>query len=336
MVVATRARRSRGSPSGGRRRRPPCTRTISSCTRASSPARNASREITMSISSAPAATASSVSRSLTSSDAWPDGKPVATAAARTPLPASASRATPTSVEVDAGGRRAARGSVGCAASVATAFRRARRHSNVKLRDNRGTPIAGRGSENRHQCLARPSWAASGDGGDRPRQGGVRRRPPEGDHRDGRAGSYDHVRHASMRFDGGAQTFIKTSTGKGPPPAPTPATCAGHAGRRSARLHPSRRPGGHERHAGGALIEVKAALAVLVLVKETLGDDWLTPRGASARRTSSLLDDLLTVSQKDRDPVPVALGGRGLQQGMTSARTSIVWDLRARPRVQPTT
>ena len=72
------------------------TRTISSITRVSSPDRNASREITMSISSAPAATASSVSRSLTSSEAWPDGNAVATEAAFTPVPSSDSRTTPTS------------------------------------------------------------------------------------------------------------------------------------------------------------------------------------------------------------------------------------------------
>src|SRR3954453_16960332 len=72
------------------------TRTISSITRASSPARKASREITMSISSAPAATASSVSRSFTSSDAWPEGNAVETDAAFTPVPSSASFATPTS------------------------------------------------------------------------------------------------------------------------------------------------------------------------------------------------------------------------------------------------
>jgi hypothetical protein len=72
------------------------TRTTSSITRASSPAKKASREMTMSISSAPAATASSVSRSFTSSDACPEGKAVATEAARTPVPSSASRATPTS------------------------------------------------------------------------------------------------------------------------------------------------------------------------------------------------------------------------------------------------
>src|SRR3954449_12025412 len=72
------------------------TRTISSMTRWSSPERKASREITMSISSAPAATASSVSRSLTSSEAWPEGKAVATEAVLTPVPASASRVTATS------------------------------------------------------------------------------------------------------------------------------------------------------------------------------------------------------------------------------------------------
>ena len=72
------------------------TRTISSITRVSSPDRNASREITMSISSAPAATASSVSRSFTSSDAWPLGKAVLTDAAFTPVPSSDSRTIPIS------------------------------------------------------------------------------------------------------------------------------------------------------------------------------------------------------------------------------------------------
>src|SRR3954449_9292156 len=72
------------------------TRTISSMTRWSSPERKASREMTMSISSAPAATASSVSRSLTSSEPWPEGKAVATDAVLTPVPARASRVTDTS------------------------------------------------------------------------------------------------------------------------------------------------------------------------------------------------------------------------------------------------
>ena len=50
----------------------------------------------MSISLAPAATASRVSSTLMASDVWPAGKPVETDATATPLPSSASRATPTS------------------------------------------------------------------------------------------------------------------------------------------------------------------------------------------------------------------------------------------------
>ena len=50
----------------------------------------------MSISPAPAATASRVSSTLISSEVWPAGKPVATDATATPVPRSASRATGTS------------------------------------------------------------------------------------------------------------------------------------------------------------------------------------------------------------------------------------------------
>src|SRR3954447_2098322 len=50
----------------------------------------------MSISVAPASTASRVSAIFTAGDVWPDGKPVATLATATPVPRSASAATPTS------------------------------------------------------------------------------------------------------------------------------------------------------------------------------------------------------------------------------------------------
>ena len=50
----------------------------------------------MSISLAPAATASRVSSTFTASEVWPAGKPVATEATWTPVPSSAARATPTS------------------------------------------------------------------------------------------------------------------------------------------------------------------------------------------------------------------------------------------------
>ena len=51
--------------------------------------------MTMSISSAPALTASWTSASLTASDARPDGNAVATEATATPLPATACFATAT-------------------------------------------------------------------------------------------------------------------------------------------------------------------------------------------------------------------------------------------------
>lgn len=70
---------------------------ISRATSSNRPARNRPRLITMSISSAPASTASATSRRRTSSGYWPLGKPVATAATFTPLSPSDSRAVRTSV-----------------------------------------------------------------------------------------------------------------------------------------------------------------------------------------------------------------------------------------------
>jgi hypothetical protein len=71
------------------------TAAISAYTWPYPPARNAPRSITMSISSAPALTASRTSASLTASDARPDGNAVATAATATTLPATACLATGT-------------------------------------------------------------------------------------------------------------------------------------------------------------------------------------------------------------------------------------------------
>src|SRR5262249_13922206 len=65
------------------------TAAISSLTARYLPDRNAPRSMTMSISSAPAATADLVSASFTSSAARPDGNAVATLATRTGEPATA-------------------------------------------------------------------------------------------------------------------------------------------------------------------------------------------------------------------------------------------------------
>jgi deoxyribose-phosphate aldolase len=102
------------------------------------------------------------------------------------------------------------------------------------------------------------------------------------------GSYDHIRHASMlAMDAGAD-FIKTSTGKAAEGA-TPGVIlvmleairdyVGRTGR-VVGMKPA-----------GGVSTAKSALAVLVLVKETLGDEWLTPDRLRIG-ASSVLNDLL--------------------------------------------
>jgi deoxyribose-phosphate aldolase len=101
-------------------------------------------------------------------------------------------------------------------------------------------------------------------------------------------TYAHVRHASkLAIDAGADV-IKTSTGK----AATGAT----PGVVLVMLETVR---DHYQHTGkvvgvkaaGGVGNTKAALHLLVLVKETLGDDWLTPERFRIG-ASSLLNDLL--------------------------------------------
>src|SRR5246500_5603481 len=87
------------------------------------------------------------------------------------------------------------------------------------------------------------------------------------------GSYDHVRHASMLAMEAGADFLKTSTGKASAGA-TPRGCFVGLG---ALLDYADRTGrivGFK--AAGGVSTSKAALHRLVLVKETLGDEWLTP------------------------------------------------------------
>jgi deoxyribose-phosphate aldolase len=102
------------------------------------------------------------------------------------------------------------------------------------------------------------------------------------------GPYDNVRHASMlAMDAGAD-FIKTSTGKASAGA-TPGVCLvmleaiRDFADRTGRLVGFK--------AAGGVSTTKAALHRLVLVNETLGDDWLTPERLRIG-ASSLLNDLL--------------------------------------------
>jgi deoxyribose-phosphate aldolase len=112
---------------------------------------------------------------------------------------------------------------------------------------------------------------------------------------GEIGSYDNVRHASdLSINAGAD-FIKTSTGKIQPAATPPVTLVMLEAIRDHFYRTGRRIG--IKPAGG-IRSARQALHYLVLVRETLGSDWLVPElfriGAS-----SLLNDVLMQLEKER-------------------------------------
>ena len=112
---------------------------------------------------------------------------------------------------------------------------------------------------------------------------------------GELGSYDVVRKASEIGIAAGADFIKTSTGKVQPAATPAVTLVMLEAIRDHFYATGRRVG--MKPAGGVRT-AKQALHYLVLVKETLGDAWLTPDlfrfGASA-----LLNDVLMQLEKER-------------------------------------
>src|ERR1700727_2972923 len=102
------------------------------------------------------------------------------------------------------------------------------------------------------------------------------------------GSYDHVRHASMIAMEAGADFIKTSTGKASAGA-TPGVCLVML--EAIRDYADRAGRVVGFKAAGGVSTSKAALHRLVLVKETLGDEWLTPDRVRIG-ASSVLNDLL--------------------------------------------
>ncbi len=108
-------------------------------------------------------------------------------------------------------------------------------------------------------------------------------------------TYDAVRLASqIAIDAGAD-FIKTSTGKITPAATMPVTLVMLEAIRDHYLDTGEAIG--MKPAGG-IRKAKRALRYLVMVKETLGDAWLTPDRFRIG-ASSLLNDLLLQLEKER-------------------------------------
>jgi deoxyribose-phosphate aldolase len=106
-------------------------------------------------------------------------------------------------------------------------------------------------------------------------------------------SYDHVRHASMLAMEAGADFVKTSTGKAKVGATPGVVLVMLEAIRDYTQRTGRVVG--MKPAGGVSTS-KQALHMLVLVKETLGDEWLTPDRFRIG-ASSVLNDLLMQYEK---------------------------------------
>ena len=182
-----------------------------------------------------------------------------------------------------------------AASVATAFPSGQASLEVKLRDTEEAVRAG--AEEIDMVISREAFLAGED--TRVMEEIVRVKELCGDAHlkvileTAELGSYDHVRHASMLAMEAGADFIKTSTGKAKSGATPGVTLVMLEAIRDYADRSGRAVG---MKAAGGVSTSKAALHRLVLVKETLSDDWLTPERFRLG-ASSLLNDLLMQYQK---------------------------------------
>jgi deoxyribose-phosphate aldolase len=192
-------------------------------------------------------------------------------------------------------REALAGSGVKTASVATAFPSGQASLDVKLRDTEDAVAAG--ADEIDMVISREAFLAGDD--HRVMEEIVRVKEACGDAHlkviieTAELGSYDHVRHASMISMEAGADFVKTSTGKAATGA-TPGTVLVML--EAIRDYAERSGRAVGMKAAGGVSNSKAALHMLVLVKETLGDEWLAPDRFRIG-ASSLLNDLLMQYQK---------------------------------------
>jgi deoxyribose-phosphate aldolase len=182
-----------------------------------------------------------------------------------------------------------------AAAVATAFPSGQASLEVKLRDTEHAVAAG--ADEIDMVISREAFLVGDD--HRVMEEIVRVKEVCGDAHlkviieTAELGSYDHVRHASMISMEAGADFIKTSTGKAASGA-TPGVVLVML--EAIRDYAERSGRAVGMKAAGGVSTSKAALHRLVLVKETVGDEWLTPDRFRIG-ASSLLNDLLMQYQK---------------------------------------
>lgn len=112
---------------------------------------------------------------------------------------------------------------------------------------------------------------------------------------GELGTYDRVRRASLIAMAAGADVIKTSTGKVSPAATLPVALVMCEAIRDFADHTGRKVG---LKVAGGIRNSKDALRYLVIVNETLGDEWLDP-DMFRIGASSLLNDLLMQMFKQR-------------------------------------
>lgn len=115
---------------------------------------------------------------------------------------------------------------------------------------------------------------------------------------GELGSYDQVRRTSLIAMAAGADFVKTSTGKISPASTLPVAVVMAEAIRDFADHTGQKVG---LKVAGGIRTSKDALRYLVVVKETLGDDWLTP-DLFRIGASSLLNDILMQLDKQRTGV----------------------------------
>ena len=142
------------------------------------------------------------------------------------------------------------------------------------------------------------------------------------------GGYDHIRHATMRSMEGGADFVKTSTGKigkGATPSATLVMLE------AVRDYVWRTGNVIGMKAAGGVRTSKQAIHQLVLVNETLGQEWLTPDRFRIG-ASSLLNDLLMQYEHG---TPGATSGprtsrRSERMTATPTRAALAWEYSPAP------
>jgi deoxyribose-phosphate aldolase len=190
-----------------------------------------------------------------------------------------------------------RGTGVAVASVATAFPSGQTFTDVKVAEVREAVAAGAGEVD--MVIDRGAFL-SGDHEKVYEEIGIVREACGAAHlkvilETGELGSYDSVRRASILAMAAGADFVKTSTGKIQPPATLPVSLVMMEAIRDFHRETGRAVG--FKPAGG-IRTAKQAIAYLVVLWETLGQDWMTP-DRFRLGASSLLNDVLMQVVKER-------------------------------------